>query len=170
MRNIYVESDMISAECHQFQNDNTISIHTRLKYGKLSYGLCLNVCPSLIRRIKSHFIDLESIGVSLIIGNNGYIWISPYVPKQEEDDNDNPPPTEQTQIATVSLETRQNMTRIRNSIVVLSRRWVAIHPSTIKYVFNLSCKLDMQPKDMLLPRSLELLTENASLSLLSESQ
>jgi len=111
---------------------------------------------------------MESIGVSLIIGNNGYIWISPYIPKPEEDDTElnlNPPNEQPREIPPVSLETRQNMTRIRNAIVILSRKWVAIHPSTIKYVFNMSVKLEMQPKDMLLPQHVDLLTENATLSL-----
>jgi len=165
MRNFYVESDMISAECHQFQSDSVISLHTRLKYGKLSYGLCVNVCPSLIRRMKTHFVDMESIGVSLIIGNNGTIWISPYTPKNLDDENENNQVKESQPPPTVSLETRHNMTRIRNSIVVLSRMWIAIHPSTVKYVFNLSVKKDMQPKDMLLPESLGILTENASTAL-----
>jgi len=159
---------MISAECHLFQSDNTLQIHTRLKYGKLGYGLCVVVSPSLIRRVKSHFIDLESITVSLIIGNNGYIWISPYIPKKSNDDETEPelPNSNEPSLPlTVSLETRGNMVRIRNSIVVLSRRWVAIHPSTIKYVFNLSVKLDMVVKDMLLPHSVELLTENAATAL-----
>jgi len=56
MRSLYVENDMISAECQQIQSD-AISLHTRLKYGKLSYGLCVTVCPTLIRRTKTHFVS-----------------------------------------------------------------------------------------------------------------
>jgi len=54
------------------------------------------------------------------------------------------------------------MARVRNSIMALSRTWIAIHPSTIKYVYNLSLKLEMEPKQMLMPTAIGLLTENAA--------
>lgn len=37
--------------------------------------------PSLIVRLKSHFYSLPSIGVDLVIGLNGYIWISKTIKK-----------------------------------------------------------------------------------------
>lgn len=36
----------------------------------------MKVFPSLISRRKNHFHNLPC-GISVIIGNNGYIWISP---------------------------------------------------------------------------------------------
>lgn len=36
----------------------------------------MKVFPSLIKRRKNHFHNLPC-GISVIIGNNGYIWISP---------------------------------------------------------------------------------------------
>jgi len=95
-------------------------------------------------------------GVELIIGNNGYIWISP---KQNNIENEENSKTE-IEIPPVSLEIRKNMARVRNSIVVLSKMWIAIHPSTIKYVYSLSLKLNLEPKEMLLPNSIRILTEN----------
>jgi len=160
MRSFYIENDMISAECQQLQGDNSMSLHTRLKYGKLSYGLCVTVSPSLIRRTKTHFVTLDC-GVDLIIGNNGYIWISP-VQKKYEDDAEKITEDLNSETPPVSLEIRRNMARVRNSIMALSRTWIAIHPSTIKYVYNLSLKLEMEPKQMLMPTAIGLLTENAA--------
>lgn len=36
----------------------------------------MKVFPSLVKRRKNHFHNLPC-GVSVIIGNNGYIWLSP---------------------------------------------------------------------------------------------
>jgi len=76
MRNFFVENDLISAEVQQFYSDGSMSLHTRnLKYGKLENGQFISVQPALIKRCKSHFKTL-SCGVDLILGNNGYIFLS----------------------------------------------------------------------------------------------
>lgn len=43
---------------------------------QLGQGALIKVFPSLIKRRKNHFHHLPC-GLSVIIGNNGYIWISP---------------------------------------------------------------------------------------------
>ena len=42
--------------------------------------------PSLIKRRKTHFHNLPC-GASIILGNNGYIWISPMSNEELELDN-----------------------------------------------------------------------------------
>ncbi|CAL7947986.1 unnamed protein product [Xylocopa violacea] len=75
MRRYLQEGDLICAEVQSTFVDGSLSLHTRvLKYGKLSQGIMLKVSPALIKRKKIHFHNLES-GASLILGNNGYIWI-----------------------------------------------------------------------------------------------
>lgn len=44
---------------------------------QLNQGTLVKVFPSLIKRRKNHFHSLPC-GVSVIVGNNGYIWISPH--------------------------------------------------------------------------------------------
>lgn len=44
----------------------------------------MKVFPSLIKRRKNHFHNI--LGISIIIGNNGYIWISPLEKEPTEDD------------------------------------------------------------------------------------
>ena len=47
-------------------------------YLKLSQGYLLKTSPSLIKRQKTHFHNLPC-GASVIIGNNGFIWICPTI-------------------------------------------------------------------------------------------
>merc|ERR1719391_704106 len=77
MRKYLQEGDLISAEVQNIYHDGSLSLHTRsLKYGKLGQGCLLKVSPSLVKRRKTHFHQLPC-GVSVILGNNGFIWIYP---------------------------------------------------------------------------------------------
>lgn len=49
---------------------------TKHVYFQLAQGILIKVFPSLINRRKNHFHNLPC-GISVIIGNNGFIWISP---------------------------------------------------------------------------------------------
>lgn len=43
----------------------------------------VKVYPSLIKRSKTHFHNLP-IGASVILGNNGFIWICPSINNSED--------------------------------------------------------------------------------------
>merc|ERR1719359_2185757 len=65
-----------------------MSLHTRsLKYGKLKNGQLVLVPPSLVLRQKSHFHSLP-FGVDLIIGLNGYVWVSKTVRSEVRPDGE----------------------------------------------------------------------------------
>lgn len=51
---------------------------------QLRNGQLVTVPPALIRRLKSHFLTLPC-GVDLILGLNGYIWISKHVKQSEQE-------------------------------------------------------------------------------------
>ncbi|SCV74964.1 BQ2448_7993 [Microbotryum intermedium] len=88
MRTFFQEGDLLVAEVQAFFSDGAMSLHTRsLKYGKLKNGMLVIVPPSLIVRLKSHFHSLP-YGVDLIIGLNGYIWISKTLPRDPRLQND----------------------------------------------------------------------------------
>ncbi|KAM0786622.1 hypothetical protein ACM66B_002074 [Microbotryomycetes sp. NB124-2] len=88
MRTFFQEGDLLVAEVQAFFADGAMSLHTRsLKYGKLKNGTLVIVSPSLILRLKSHFHTL-SYGVDLIIGLNGYIWVSKTLTKARGIAND----------------------------------------------------------------------------------
>lgn len=81
MRNFFMEGDLVVAEVQAFFSDGAYSLHTRsLKYGKLRNGSFISVSPGLVQRCKSHFHSL-ACGVDVILGLNGYIWVSAHVPQ-----------------------------------------------------------------------------------------
>ncbi|XP_064420423.1 exosome complex component RRP4 isoform X2 [Latimeria chalumnae] len=83
MRNYLQEGDLISAEVQAVFSDGALSLHTRsLKYGKLGQGVLVQVSPSLVKRRKTHFHNLPC-GASIILGNNGFIWIYPTMEQKE---------------------------------------------------------------------------------------
>jgi len=85
MRTFFEEGDLLVAEVQMLYTDGAMSLHTRsLKYGKLRNGQLVTVPPVLIRRLKSHFITLPC-GVDLILGLNGYIWVSKHVKQAEQE-------------------------------------------------------------------------------------
>lgn len=102
MRTFFEEGDLLVAEVQAFFSDGAMSLHTRsLKYGKvggvgrpmdtllysrslqLRNGQLVVVSSALIRRLKSHFISLPC-GVDLILGLNGYIWVSKHVQDSDQ--------------------------------------------------------------------------------------
>lgn len=106
MRNFFEEGDLLVAEVQAFFADGAMSLHTRsLRYGKvrvsfllsmragnlpfyfccqLRNGQLVTVAPILVRRLKSHFISLPC-GIDLILGLNGYIWVSKHVKEIEQE-------------------------------------------------------------------------------------
>ncbi len=44
----------------------------------------VKISPSLVKRRKTHFHRLPC-GVSVILGNNGFVWLSPTVLESEEE-------------------------------------------------------------------------------------
>lgn len=76
MRNFLKEGDLLNAEVQSIFSNGLASLHTRsLKYGKLRNGIFLKVPSSLIIKQKDHAHDLPG-NISVIIGVNGYIWLS----------------------------------------------------------------------------------------------
>ena len=55
-----------------------------LKLCQLRNGQLVVVPPILVRRLKSHFLTLPC-GVDLILGLNGYIWVSKHVKENEQE-------------------------------------------------------------------------------------
>lgn len=138
MKQFLKEGDLISAEVQSIFSDGSLSLHTRnLKYGKLGQGIILKVSPSLVERRKTHFHNL-SFGASLILGNNGYIWVSECITEGNESGgwavNVNP----------VALSVRQTMSRLRNIIILLAKNKMTLNVTSISYAFELSLNLDLE--------------------------
>uniref|UniRef100_A0A8C5V5H1 Exosome component 2 n=1 Tax=Microcebus murinus TaxID=30608 RepID=A0A8C5V5H1_MICMU len=148
MRGFLQEGDLISAEVQAVFSDGAVSLHTRsLKYGKLGQGVLVQVSPSLVKRQKTHFHDLPC-GASVILGNNGFIWIYPTPEHKEEDAGGFT-----ANLEPVSLADREVISRLRNCIVSLVTQRMMLYDTSILYCYEAS--LPHQIKDILKPEIME---------------
>ncbi|KFW65821.1 Exosome complex component RRP4, partial [Pygoscelis adeliae] len=148
MRDYLQEGDLISAEVQSVFSDGAVSLHTRsLKYGKLGQGVLVQVSPSLVKRQKTHFHDLPC-GASVILGNNGFIWIYP-TPEQKDEEAGG----FTTSLEPVPLSDREVISRLRNCIVALVTQTFMLFDTSILYCYEAS--LPHQIKDILKPEVME---------------
>ncbi|XP_030063684.1 exosome complex component RRP4 [Microcaecilia unicolor] len=142
MRDYLQEGDLISAEVQAVFSDGALSLHTRsLKYGKLGQGVLVQVSPSLVKRRKTHFHNLPC-GASIILGNNGFIWIFP-TPEQREEEAGG----FIMNLEPVSLPDREVISRLRNCLLALSTHKMMLYDTSILYCYEAS--LPHQIKDLL---------------------
>ena len=154
MRAFFSEGDLISAEVQSTQQDGSCSVHTRsLRYGKLENGL-LFVAPShLVQRLKQHSVSLDC-GVDVIIGLNGYIWISRSRPEVlgAEAEAETIIEDRLTHATTMTLpEERLRICRVRNAIAALCSVSAGISPETIMQLYRRSEDMELPPKALLDP-------------------
>jgi exosome complex component RRP4 len=143
MRELYVEGDLISAEVQNFFHDGAASIHARsLKYGKLLNGQNISVTPALIPRLKQHFVQLKSLGVDLILGKNGHVWIT--VSRDNDAGAGKTATVRNVELMrqmnqehaerVIHATARKNVALVRNVILLLEQRYCSISPETIMSV------------------------------------
>ena len=154
MRKFFKENDLISAEIQSLKNNGGCNIQTRnLKYGKLINGIFIKVNNCLIKKTNNHFITLsKDIGIDIIIGNNGYIWITNTKTKEENNKimNFAKQYKDFTPFLTkITPEIRMNISRIRNCLIILDENFIQISYKTIMAVFNYSIKNEIKVKEML---------------------
>ncbi|RZF41731.1 hypothetical protein LSTR_LSTR014079 [Laodelphax striatellus] len=148
MRKYLSEGDLISAEVQSIFSDGSLALHTRsLKYGKLSQGILVKVCPALVKRCKTHFQKLP-FGVSLILSNNGYIWIYPTSDLNEEEGGG----FLQNLDKRITTADRGVITRTRNCILALAASKMLLFDSSIIYAYEQSMKYEVH--ELLLPEAM----------------
>ncbi|XP_067295960.1 exosome complex component RRP4 isoform X1 [Pseudorasbora parva] len=148
MRDYLQEGDLISAEVQSIFSDGALSLHTRsLKYGKLGQGVLVLVSPSLVKRQKTHFHNLPC-GASLILGNNGYVWLYPTPEQQDEEAGGY-----YTSMEPVCVSDREVISRLRNCLLALSAHKVLLYDTSVLYCYEAS--LVHQIKDILKPETME---------------
>ncbi|KAF5914795.1 hypothetical protein HPG69_008915 [Diceros bicornis minor] len=114
---------------------------------RLGQGVLVQVSPSLVKRQKTHFHDLPC-GASVILGNNGFIWIYPTPEHKEEDAGGFT-----ANLEPVSLADREVISRLRNCIVSLVTQRMMLYDTSILYCYEAS--LPHQIKDILKPEIME---------------
>ncbi|XP_018414038.1 PREDICTED: exosome complex component RRP4 isoform X2 [Nanorana parkeri] len=107
----------------------------------LGQGVLVKVSPSLVKRRKTHFHTLPC-GASIILGNNGFIWLSPTPEVTEEEAGGFV-----TNLEPVSLSDREVISRLRNCILALAAQKMLMYDTSVLYCYEAS--LAHQIKDLL---------------------
>ncbi|KAI0064062.1 hypothetical protein BV25DRAFT_1801041 [Artomyces pyxidatus] len=151
MRNFFEEGDLLVAEVQAFFSDGAMSLHTRsLKYGKLRNGQLVTVPPILVRRLKSHFYSLPS-GVDLILGLNGYIWVSKHVKdsEQEGEEGFDAEAVYSNQNDDIDAATRTAISRVTNIIRILATHSVPLTDVVLLEAYEWAIEQEVDVKDLL---------------------
>jgi len=147
MRQYLQEGDLVSAEVQSVYSDGSLSLHTRsLKYGKLSQGVLVKVPSSLIQQSKIRFYNLP-VGASIILGNNGYIWIYPSAAESEPNVGGFV-----QNLEVVPKIDRETIARLRNCILALVQSKLILSDTTIVYAYEESLKYTVA--GLLLPEAM----------------
>lgn len=158
MREYLKEGDVICAEVMDVTSLGLVNIQIRSKvYGKLGQGTLVSVPPSLIKKRKSHIHSL-SVGANIVLGNNGYIWISPGSLEKSSGFEQDFEPVQKSEQEVVS--------RLRNCILALAERRMMLFDTSIIYAYEVS--LSYQVKELLLPTVIQDLADNTKQRLTRE--
>lgn len=171
MRSFFTTDELLSAEVQKVGHGRAASLQTRnARYGKLSFGQTVRVSAALVKRAKQHMHTLADVGVDLVIGVNGVIWIGATPSKAEaerrarilEDESQAEAKTEgglPWVPSTASDATREAIARLRNCIEALERARVMISRESILLVYNESIARGMSVAQVAVPETAALLTQ-----------
>ncbi|KAJ3130916.1 Exosome complex component RRP4 [Physocladia obscura] len=157
MRHLLSEGDLISAEIQAFYGDGAASLHTRsLKYGKvcthlyLRSGSFITVPSSLIKRSKAHFLHFSfanAIFVDVIVGMNGFIFVSKGTGGSNDTKTDNPQQQQQDVLYSnenepISDDERIAIARVSNCILALAKENELITEPMILQAYEASTQME----------------------------
>eukprot|EP00930_Biecheleria_cincta_P050950 TRINITY_DN36101_c0_g1_i1.p1 TRINITY_DN36101_c0_g1~~TRINITY_DN36101_c0_g1_i1.p1 ORF type:complete len:352 (-),score=50.59 TRINITY_DN36101_c0_g1_i1:36-1055(-) len=145
MKEFFEENDIISAEIQKVHESGELSLQTRnARYGKLQNGVLASVPSVYVRRQAQHLVTLPTIGVMVVLGNNGWVWVCapPKVAGSGRQETLNFSQMD-VRYETVGPEMRERITRVRNAVQCLATHGLEVTPDTITFVYDQSKKLDL---------------------------
>ncbi|KAF8757822.1 Exosome complex exonuclease RRP4 N-terminal region [Rhizoctonia solani] len=123
MRTFFEESDLLVAEVQSLFSDGSISLHTRsLRYGKLRNGQLVQ----------------PAVRVDLILGLNGYIWVSKHVKEinQVGEEGFDAEAVYSNKNDSIDTTTSRAIVRVCNIIRVLARHHVPLTDHLIEQAYE----------------------------------
>ena len=114
--------------------------NTKWMFYYLLHFLPFRVSPSLVKRRKTHFHRLPC-GAHVILGNNGYIWISPWSVSEEETGGF------AQNISVVPKDERIVVARLRNTVMALAKNGISLWDTSLTYGYDASEQY--QPEELL---------------------
>ncbi|KAK7522015.1 hypothetical protein IWZ03DRAFT_107664 [Phyllosticta citriasiana] len=162
IRTFFTEGDLLVAEVQSIHGDGTASLHTRsLKYGKLRNGYFLSVSGSgggggrrggVARSRRQVFTLTTPRGgeIDIILGVNGYIWISKHVQPPETNvsitriEENVSKEVYSSQNDDIETETRREIARVAGVIRALVKSGVKVDEETVVRGFEAAAELDFE--------------------------
>jgi len=146
IRTFFSEGDLLVAEVQSLHQDGSASLHTRsLKYGKLRNGVFMSVSGmgggGGVVRAKRQVWTINTAGgggkVDIILGVNGYIWISKHIEVAGDDtaitriEEKISSTVYSSQNDDISTETRIEIARVRSVIQLLVQEGLKVDEEMI---------------------------------------
>lgn len=150
MREFFVENDIISAEVQKVQESGEVLLQTRnARYGKLQNGSLVNVTSVYVRRQAQHLLTLPQIGVMVVLGSNGWIWVCA-PPKVQGSGRQETLNFSQMDVRyeEVNHEMRERICRVRNTVLALAAHGLEIVPESIVFVYEQSLERGLSPWEL----------------------
>nr|POF01279.1 exosome complex component rrp4 [Quercus suber] len=161
MRAFFGEGELVVAEVQSLFQDGSASLHTRsLKYGKLRNGFFLSVTGvgggAGVVRAKRQIFTMSTADkggeVDVILGVNGYIWISRHVAETAGQTSQSVGINNLSEAASTSMYSQQNdeiipatrrqIARVAGCIRALIGGGVKVDEETVRRAYEVSLELD----------------------------
>jgi exosome complex component RRP4 len=159
IRTFFSEGDLLVCEVQGLYQDGSAGLHTRsLKYGKLRNGVFMSVSGTgggggVIRsRRQVWTIDGANGGgkIDVILGVNGYIWISKHVETQEADtsitriEERTSSRVYSSQNDEIAAETRREIARIQGVITCLVEGGLRVDEEMVMKGYSAALELEIE--------------------------
>merc|ERR1712176_1063049 len=107
--------------------------------GKLQNGSLVTVPSVYVRRQAQHIVTLAQIGVMVILGNNGWVWVCapPKVAGSGRQETINFSQMD-VRYEQVGQEMRERISRVRNSVLALSNIGLEVTSDSILFAYEQS--------------------------------
>lgn len=167
IRSFFAEGDLVVAEVQQLHQDGAASLHTRsLKYGKLRNGVFVSVSGTGggagVVRAKRQVWTMEPAGdagaahkIDVLLGVNGYIWISRHVASDVAAEAAGVNRMEETvsskvyssQNDDIDVATMREIARIRSVILAMVENGVRVDEDTVTRGYHEAVELGRETAD-----------------------
>lgn len=150
MREFFVENDILSAEVQKVVETGEVQLQTRnARYGKLQNGSLVNVPSVYVTRQAQHLVTLPQIGVMVVLGSNGWIWVCapPKVVGSGRQETLNFSQMD-VRYEEVNRDLRERICRVRNTVLALAAHGLEITPESITFVYEQSLERGLSPWEL----------------------
>ena len=163
IRTFFSEGDLLVCEVQSLFMDGSAGLHTRsLKYGKLRNGVFVSVSGTGggggVARSRRQVMTLDSANgggpVDVILGVNGYIWISKSIKSSAEAEDTQVGVTRVDESASstayssqndeISAETRREIARIRGVVQVLVEKGLKVDEEILHRGYEAAVSIEQE--------------------------